>query len=570
MTVKQSAENAIFNYPKDTQNNPSMQGTADLFKNVRHTRDTKSLLLADSTLSYSAGAADFIAVGDRVRAGEFLYEAVASGATEYDLITAGSAKFVRLNKQVFSVSQTSVAGLSRLVNDMLLSPNTGGTFDNVEIIGMGSSVGVGGGLVDPANEAPVQSFARSFRSYFDPLGLGNVTVDNQSVNGSTVIDGDTLWPAVKAATTGKICVHIWGMNDAAVAIFNAGQTFKGFYRFLTRICIQQTRDGVTPVLVTSVHNHTGRTDYEMPPAVPQGWPTAEPAPVAPEDIWPPASESVQVITRDGLPSNADARMLMINNAIRAVAARVPGCVLIDAEPYWLEASGLHGEDALYDVGVFNHPNLFGHQQSYQRAFDDALRVAASGVGNATFEGPQHMQVVAGVDALSVSSNDPFLPDAPLAALATSEFTNAFEVYGTDARIDERYVPSTDFSNNISFTKLIAYHGTNRLGNPRFAETTYRRHQGVASAAFVSFTLPYTTCVGRMFLRSWSSTTNNYKSSSVNFAVKSGVLSFTEHGKHLTNGGDEVAAVSASGQDFRFTATQNGTEVSFEIEYYKVP
>ncbi|QDP65855.1 MAG: hypothetical protein Unbinned7865contig1001_54 [Prokaryotic dsDNA virus sp.] len=92
MTVKQSAENAIFSYPKDTANNPSMQGTANLFKNVRHTRATVSLLVADTGLSYTAGAADFVAEGDVIQAAGFLYAVAASGATDEHLETAGGVK----------------------------------------------------------------------------------------------------------------------------------------------------------------------------------------------------------------------------------------------------------------------------------------------------------------------------------------------------------------------------------------------------------------------------------------------------------------------------------------------
>lgn len=92
MTVKQSAENAIFDYPKNTSNNPKMQETANLFKNVRHTRGTVSLLLSDSVLSYSAGADDFVSTGDKVQGGVYLYDVAASGATDQHLTTAGGVK----------------------------------------------------------------------------------------------------------------------------------------------------------------------------------------------------------------------------------------------------------------------------------------------------------------------------------------------------------------------------------------------------------------------------------------------------------------------------------------------
>ncbi|APX88638.1 hypothetical protein BV394_01920 [Brevirhabdus pacifica] len=80
MSIKQAAENAIFSYPKDTANQPSTQGIADLFENIRYAWDTAAEFKADTTASYTLGAAKYVAAGDIVLIGGVRAVVLASGS----------------------------------------------------------------------------------------------------------------------------------------------------------------------------------------------------------------------------------------------------------------------------------------------------------------------------------------------------------------------------------------------------------------------------------------------------------------------------------------------------------
>jgi hypothetical protein len=92
MSVKQSAENAIFSYPKEPTNQPSMQGVADLFGRIRFTFDSVADLLADTDLTYTVSGTKVVAAGDIIGAGGYVYEVVASGSSTNHIATAGSVK----------------------------------------------------------------------------------------------------------------------------------------------------------------------------------------------------------------------------------------------------------------------------------------------------------------------------------------------------------------------------------------------------------------------------------------------------------------------------------------------
>lgn len=55
----------------------------------------------------------------------------------------------------------------------------------INIVGFGSSVGVGATLPDPATQAPVAVFSSTLESVIDPGGIYNFVTYNDSVNGST-------------------------------------------------------------------------------------------------------------------------------------------------------------------------------------------------------------------------------------------------------------------------------------------------------------------------------------------------------------------------------------------------
>jgi hypothetical protein len=95
-----------------------------------------------------------------------------------------------------------------------------------------------------------------------------------------------------------------------------------------------------------------------------------------------------VYTRDGTPGNehvgptpsrqATPSMSRIATSgatkpIRSIATE-KGCVLLDAERYYFDTVAKHGKNALYDTGMYSHPNDFGTAQSYGCAAALRLRL----------------------------------------------------------------------------------------------------------------------------------------------------------------------------------------------------
>jgi hypothetical protein len=115
----------------------------------------------------------------------------------------------------------------------------------------------------------------------------------------------------------------------------------------------------------------------MPASIDQTYPNLVKAPVAPEAMTPAASVSVlmQDPLANGILIPVSQRHLEINKLMRQ-AATESGASLIDVEKYWFEAVSAKGENALYDTGETVHPNLLGHQLSYQKAIDDFLMKSA--------------------------------------------------------------------------------------------------------------------------------------------------------------------------------------------------
>jgi len=93
MSLSQAAENAVFSYPKDTNNRPDTQAVADLFRNVRHWRASFADLAANP-FSYIAGAFNYIAEGDALLVGVHLYTVAASAeaSPDVDLTASGGVK----------------------------------------------------------------------------------------------------------------------------------------------------------------------------------------------------------------------------------------------------------------------------------------------------------------------------------------------------------------------------------------------------------------------------------------------------------------------------------------------
>lgn len=242
-----------------------------------------------------------------------------------------------------------------------------------------------------ANLAPGAYFTRRLKQLFDPADRFNISEVNYAANGSTISGFATAWAAMKAAGVKPIIVHMaYGMNDWQPAQFNSGQTFKGFGPTLEEAVNLALNDGADVILHTTPHasivNH-GAELYTMPPGIPQNYPVdentpAKPAPVLPEQMTPPASQSSKSVDYlgDGIMVTLDVRTLSINDAIRAVGRR-RGVLVIEADKCYIEAlqeaTERLGSPALAEAQFYAptekvHPNDLGIEVSYHRAIDEFL------------------------------------------------------------------------------------------------------------------------------------------------------------------------------------------------------
>jgi lysophospholipase L1-like esterase len=245
----------------------------------------------------------------------------------------------------------------------------------INIVGFGSSVGVGATLPDPATQAPVAVFSSTLKSVIDPGNIYNFVTYNDCVNGSTISQAAAaLDAAVAAGHTPNICVLAYGMNDGAVAIFNSGQTYPSVYSSIMQFVTKARGYGADVVLMTTPHVNTDIYVYEMPSVIPQNYPTFVAAPVLPTQLIPPAAASN--ITADWLGTGQNItvahRHYRVNQAMRQ-AATDAGIAVIDVERYWFKAVAKFGVAALFNPGETVHPNLLGHQNSYWLAIYEFLQ-----------------------------------------------------------------------------------------------------------------------------------------------------------------------------------------------------
>jgi hypothetical protein len=251
----------------------------------------------------------------------------------------------------------------------------------IQVLGLGSSVGNGASLPDPATQAPVAYLTSLINGLFNKLGNKNITAHNRSVNGSTLTDGvGALESALAEPLTPKLTVLAFGMNDGNTAIYNAGQTLPFVYTRCVEIIEKAKAAGSDVIVLTSPHPHSGRISWSMPAGNPQVYPISVPAPVSDEALVPSASNSIKHIdaTGDGTIIPVSYRHMRVNEAMRRAAADC-GCPVIDAEWYWFKAVALFGEDALFNPGEWVHPNLLGHQLSYWAAERDFVESLTASV-----------------------------------------------------------------------------------------------------------------------------------------------------------------------------------------------
>ena len=249
----------------------------------------------------------------------------------------------------------------------------------IQIVGMGSSVGNGAALATAAVDAPPIYFSTRLQNRVNRSGIYSFTTHQRSVDGTSVFTGDTVtWPALMAEPrVPKVVLICFGMNDGQGPQFNSGQGFPACYNNMRSLCLKIRAAGADPIICTTPHPHSIRNNHSLfALAIPMTYPTSVAAPVPDASLFPPISTSI--ITNDVLNNGKSIpyshRHLRVNEAYRRVAVEL-GVTLIDVERYWFEAVGLYGENALYDAAESVHPNLLGHQLSYQRAIDDFIAAA---------------------------------------------------------------------------------------------------------------------------------------------------------------------------------------------------
>lgn len=240
----------------------------------------------------------------------------------------------------------------------------------VRVYGIGSSVMVGGGVTDYATDGPLPLLVGQLNRAFAPFGPVSFVGYNDGQNGSAAGDWRARY-ATWVATNGipDVVYVVAGMNDFAPLVWHKGQTFDhqpgqfGFITLFEELLAKWRADGCDVIVATTPHMHTVR--------VPDGGGLA----VADQSgiVYPDG-----VYTPDGTPGNEHIRTLTLpdgrtvpylyrfrrgNHAIRMLAAKY-GALLLDAERTWFDAVATYGQDALFDIGQYNHPNTFGIARSY--------------------------------------------------------------------------------------------------------------------------------------------------------------------------------------------------------------
>ncbi len=291
------------------------------------------------------------------------------------------AGMVCLGSGAASAADPAAAPLPRLASLLKLGNTQPVT---LTVVGFGSSVGVGATLPDPATQAPAMYLAARLRAAFGSTNKLEVVADNRSLNGSILSqflnDVPTgNWDAyMKEGKKPTLVVFAYGMNDGFPAMYNTSQPPPFFHTQLVSAIRLVQAAGADPVILTSPHPISTVT-WAMPATYSQAYPTAIPAAVGPEQMTPPASSSV--VWQDPLETGrrvpVSQRHLHINQVMRAVA-RETGCALVDAERCWFEAVAARGGDApLFNANETVHPNLLGHQLSYQKAIDAFVTALAA-------------------------------------------------------------------------------------------------------------------------------------------------------------------------------------------------
>lgn len=224
--------------------------------------------------------------------------------------------------------------------------------EQIEVEGLGSSVGNGYSLAHPERDAPVAHLGGRLAE------LARVNVENHSINGSASYDGLLAFEREAPEPFPTVVLLTYGMNDGMPYAYNAGATFPGNTAALEDLAAGYREGGSTVLIATTPSPNTETAPWTLAPGQGVYWPVMN------GPITPAPADSVGTV--DGVPFSV--RHAEFNDFVRSLAAR-EGYVLIDVVPTWLDAVRAHGEDALFTPDNYNHPNLLGHQSSYWPPLD---------------------------------------------------------------------------------------------------------------------------------------------------------------------------------------------------------
>jgi hypothetical protein len=265
-----------------------------------------------------------------------------------------------------------------------------GSPEILKTVGLGSSVGLGFSLADPATQAPVNYFHQKLMARFNAANIYKFASPiNGSVSGSSVPTASSeLDKAVSAGNTPTVLVLAYGMNDGRPENYNTQGGFNGFMSGLYDVASRAIELGSDVVIMTTPHPNTDAYTYTgLPGGFFMTYPVYKPAPVAASDLIPPPAQSTVSCDPLGRGKNINlaTRWLRINEAMRWVAMSL-NLTLIDVEKYWIEALYDNPVETIMPASETFHPNLLGHQLSYWMAIDDFVEsmTESHGFGGTNF------------------------------------------------------------------------------------------------------------------------------------------------------------------------------------------
>lgn len=461
---------------------------------------------------------------------------------------------------------------------------------------LGSSIGNGPTLPDPATQAPGIDFVNRLMRALDPAGLYAYEIRNYSVNGSTVSEwnapGGPIDTMIAEGFIPDLCYLVPGMNDFATAQYNSGQGFNGFQKAFPEVLKRlKYRVGCDVVSTTSPHpsivNYPGLNS--LPAGIPQVYPTYIAPPVSDLALQPSTDQATKTIDYfgEGTLVTLSTRYLSGNDAIRYMS-QACGVPCIDGELGWIRAltdsvvstgSMSAAENNLFLPGQFNHPNLLGITYAYHHpnaSFAAALARPSMQFGAApVFNGrfalnlPQSVGIatsnpaVIGVFDVAPEHGDVTTP--PLVARAN---VGPVDGYGAKSSVEVwRVDPAT--GNLVSSTAVIgglvgmpAFRAIDHIGRIEVRDrlSFYNLPTGSTSA---TYTLPegYGGSLTIFATQPGVALSQRYR---LEFSVHSNVIT-QEPGSPYEIGANTEFTVSISGRTITTTILNNGTNIHISCD-----